>query len=141
MSTVSQPLSWLFSAFFEDGSIISQDLKDKSEKNEQKSAFYDVLEKQKESNLNQLSLVDRDGNIIIVDFRHGRFFVNGVDFSIEGQDEELTDRKVIYFREALQHQVVGQEEQEPPYINRYFIGYEGKNSEGKVVQKVVNVGA
>jgi hypothetical protein len=144
MSTVTAPLTYLFSAFFEGGAIISQTAEDVSTVDETKSAYYDVEEKSKEDPLVQFSLVGVNNNggndLIIVDLRSGRFYANGVDFSMEGQDEVLTDRQLIYFRENLQHQVIG-EEAGASYVSRYFIGYKGKNEKGRSVQKVLNVRA
>jgi hypothetical protein len=144
MSTVSQPLSYLFSAFFEDDSVISQTADDKSETKEGATAFYDVQEKQKKSPLKQFSLVGQGSegqqNLIITDLSSGRFFVNGMDFSLDEWDDQITDRKIVYWREVLTHQTA-ENGTEEPYISRYFIGYEGKDANGKNVQKVINVEA
>lgn len=144
MSTTLQPLRYLFSAFFEGGASISQTLEDKSSVDESKSCFYDVMEKQKEARLEQFSLVGTDPagtqQLIIVDFTVGRFYANGVDFSMEGQDEMLTDRKIVYFRENFQHTTL-EDGTQAPYTGRYFIGYEGKNDKGRNVEKVLNIRA
>lgn len=143
MSTVAKPLTYLFSAFFEDDSVISQTAEDRSTIKEGATAFYDVQEKQKESPLRQFSLVGQGSegqqNLIITDLDSGRFFVNGMDFSLDEWDDQITDRKIVYWREVLNHQTMNGLEE--PYIARYFIGYEGKDSKGKKVQKVINVEA
>lgn len=141
MSTTKQPLNYLFSAFFADGAIISQEQDDASKTQEGKSAFTDVLEKSKESELEQFSLVGRTEEsdiVIIIDLNRGRFYFNGIDVSLEDRDYPLTNRKVIYFREVLQH-TTANEGTQPAYVNRTFVGYEGKDSKGRVIKRIINL--
>lgn len=142
MASIPQQMKYLFAAYFEDGTIIEQTQEDKSEHKEGKSAFTDVWDKSQDVPLIQFSLRGRDseGNqyIAAIDFESGYFYVNGVEFKLE--DAPLSDRKVIYFREISQHQIVGEEAQ-TPYFSCYILGYEGKDEDGKVHKKVLRLAA
>ena len=136
MSTVPQPLSFKFFARFSDGTKIIQTDADESAIQAGKSAFFDVQEKHKESPLQSFRLIG-DNKIYGVNLRSGRFTVNGVWFSPLEQDEVLTDLQLIYFREVLQHNTMS-EGTLPPFVARYFLGYKGKDENGKVVKKLIN---
>ena len=139
MSTVSQPLSYKFNAYFEDGTEIIQTDADESSIQEGKSAFFDVQEKMKTTKLLLFALKGEQG-IFILDFKNLRFNVNTFDYSPLEQDEVIESPKLIYFREVLQHNTLADGVQEP-YLARYFLGFEGKNEKGKVVKKLVNIEA
>lgn len=142
MSTTKQPLKYLFSAEFDDGHIIRQPADDRSIKHiegaeSNPSAFTDVLEYSWTHNLTAFVLANEDfSDIFMVDLLDGSFRINGVDFSQE--DEPLVERKIIYFREVYIQQELGKEASEP-FVNRYIIGYEGKDSNGKVQKKVIYI--
>lgn len=139
MSTVPAPLSFKFHAFFQDGTEIIQTDADESSIKEGKSAFFDVLEKLKDTKLNFFSLSGENG-VYTVDLVNQRFIVGVSSFSMLGQDEIINDPKLIYFREVLQHNTMADGVQ-PPFVARYFLGFEGKNEHGKVVQKLINIEA
>lgn len=139
MSTVPAPLSFKFHAYFQDGTEIIQTDADESSIKEGKSAFFDVQEKLKETGLNFFSLVGENG-IYTIDFINQKFIVGVSAFSMLDQDETITDPKLIYFREVFQHNT-SQDGTLPPYVARYFLGFEGKNENGKVVKKIINIEA
>lgn len=139
MSTVPAPLTYTFRAFFEDGTEIIQTDADESSIQEGKSAFFDVLEKQKESKLLLFGVQGKNGTFII-DLVNLRFNVNMFEYSPLEQDEVIKNPKLIYFREVLQHNTIADGVQEP-YLARYFLGFEGKNEKGKRVKKLVNIEA
>lgn len=137
MASVPEPLTYTFKAFFDDGSEIIQSDADKSSLREDKSAFFDVSEKQKTNKLLIFALQGRQG-IFIVDLVHMLFTVNDFTYSPLEQDEVITDPQIIYFRETFQHNTLADGVQ-PPYIARYFLGFKGKNENGKVVKKLINI--
>lgn len=139
MATVPDPLTFTFRAFFDDGTEIIQSDADKSSTHEDKSAFFDVQEKQKTNKLLLFALEGKPG-IFIVDLNKGVFVVNDFEFSPLEQDEVLTDLQLVYFRETLQHMTI-QDGSQPPYIARYFLGFKGKNENGKVVKKLISIEA
>lgn len=142
MSTVTQPLKYIWTAIFEDGNVIEQPEDDRSIKHDESaehnpSAFRDILDYPEEVVI--FSLRDRDNYIHEVSLTSGKFVVgeHGMSepryFSLE--ETLLTDRKLIYFREVRKEFIDGVEQ--PAYINRYCFGYEGKDAEGKVHKKVI----
>ena len=139
MSTVPDSLSFKFHAYFQDGTEIIQTDADKSSIKEGKSAFFDVLEKLKDTGLNFFSLSGEKG-IYTIDFINQKFIVGVSSFSMLGQDEVINSPKLIYFREVLQHNTM-KDGTQPPYVARYFLGFEGKNGSGEVVKKIINIEA
>lgn len=144
MSTVPGKLSAWWSAYFEDGHVIDQPDDDRYSKHVEgaehnPSAFRDVIDYQEKSKLTQFHLI-KGSKIYGIDLEHGTFFLNpgNFEFSFEGQNEILTDRQVIFFREVLQHNTANGGVQ-PPYVNRYFFGYKGRNEKGQSVEKVLNI--
>lgn len=139
-------LSWLFVAYFKDGSHILQTQEDKSTTSKSGSAFTDVM-----SNFDDLvafELRHEDGDkVVTVDLVTGNFVVNGVPVCAHNQyfEAEKYPLKLVYFREnrVEQHQTatiqpdmsVQTEDVGTPthYVNRYFIGWEttimGKNKQ------------
>ena len=139
MATVPDPLSYTFQAFFDDGTEIIQSDADVSSLREDKSAFFDVTEKQKEHKLLLFAVKGKQG-IFIVDLVHCKFAVNDFSFSPLEQDETIENPKLIYFRETFQHNT-SQDGTLPPYVARYFLGFEGENGNGKVVKKIISIEA
>jgi len=135
MSTTAQPLKYLWTVVFEDGHIISQPADDHYSKHDDTaewnpSAFRDIQDYDR-STVSMFSVGPYQVSLKMGLFRND--FDN--DYSLE--DEPLIDRKLIYYREMQQDNVDGSISE--PYVVRYAIGYEGKNSKGKIEKKVIYV--
>lgn len=139
MSTA--PLTKLWTAYFDDGHAILQPVSDQYSKHDpdaewNPSAFRDVLEYK--GTLERFVLSDRilsGGHKYTVSLKEGCFYVNGTRFSLE--ETPLENRKLIYYREMIRDNING--EWQEAKINRYVIGYEGKDPEGKVKKKVIYI--
>ena len=132
-------LKYLFEATFKDGHMIRQPFDDKYSKHQEGaehnfSAFTDVLDYMKTSPIDTFALVGHDRQVFAVNLESGQFFMNGTVFMLDQPLEELTDRKLIYYRTMRQDMQTGDK-----YIYAYNFGYEGTNTKGKREQKVVTV--
>lgn len=143
MSTTSQPLTYLWTAYFEDGTTLQQSTDDRYSKHDDTaewnpSAFRDIEEHG--SKVIAFDLVNQlDRRVFGVNLTNGIFVAGNARFMLENMiDEPLTDRKLVYFRDMLQHTTVGVGTGEP-YVYQYIFGYEGKNREGKTVKKLMFV--
>lgn len=130
---------YLWEATFKDGTMIRQPLDDRYSKHDDTaehnpSAFRDLLDYQEKSSLQFFALVGHDRQIFAVNMETGEFFVNGTTFMLDQPMEELTDRKLIYFRTGRVESA-----ERVPYIYAYNFGYEGKDSNGKKAKKVITV--
>ena len=153
MSTVQKPLKYLWSGHFADGTVIQQPHDDRYSKHDDNAeqnptAFRDLQDYMDKSPL-VLFCVSDDVSEYWVDLVNGRFIVGGNMFSIEGQDEIITDRKLTFWREVRKERHIsgkvkenGEVETEvtddAPYVAAYFFGYIGK-SKGKKVEKVIRI--
>lgn len=136
MSTTNQELKYLWTAFFEDGTIIKQPENDQYSKHDPSaegnpSAFRDVLDKEEESRLVMFLLASPENNSIIgVDLRTGRFTINNVEFDAHDQNLDLSNKelKIVFFREVRRDTIMGvadwKEKEVKHYINRYSIGWQ-----------------
>lgn len=142
MSTSIEPLKYLWTAYFADNHVVQQSPDDKYSKHDENaehnpSAFRDVIDHLEVSPVRLFAL--SYGEILYgVLLETGIFIANGAEFSIEDQDEPLTDRKLIYFREMKKNYVMGGEDQDP-FVSAYYFGYEGKNPAGEVVKKLIRI--
>lgn len=139
MSTTQDKLKFLWTAVFKDGQIINQPDDDKYSKHDDEaewnpSAFRDVQDKGIE-NVAVFGLAN-ETEVYAVNLELGQFSVGDQLFSLE--EEPLQKRKLVFFREVLQHQVLGQDTG-APYVNRYILGYEGRNSHNKVEKKFIYI--
>ncbi len=139
MSTSSQPLKYLWTAYFQDGIFIEQTEDDRSKNHDENaehnpSAFRDILDYGKP--LKYFSLQSKDLVKYEVDLVEGIFFVNGRELSLE--EVPLKNRKLIYFREMRKQWIDGVEQE--PFVSRYCFGYEGKDPDGKIQKKVIYLG-
>lgn len=149
-----EPLRWLFTAYFEDGHIIRQDMDDtsKTRTDGSGSAFTDVLAYESPLIAFELGRVD-DNQIVTVDLRSGAFIVNGTPLVAHNQYFEPLKYKLelVYFRETRIDQNTKQTVQEDGsikeeklgsprhYVNRYFIGWKTEVN-GKEKQTTIAVG-
>lgn len=139
-------LSWLFVAFFKDGTQITQTQADEPKEQPEGSAFSDVAARM--DDLAVFELRHEDGQqVITVDLQTGAFVLNGTPFHAHNQafKPENYPLKLVYFRETRvdQRQLatvqddmsVKTESLGAPdhYVNRYFVGWEtevhGKNKQ------------
>lgn len=130
-------LAYLFVAEFKDGTTLAQTPEDKSELREDKSAFYDVL--QRENDLARFHLSDGN-NWYTVDLRDGVFEINGLPFYAHSQFTEIEPPlHLIYFRET--HRLYGTVPDGVPahYVNRYFIGWWFKDEAGNKVEQTIAI--
>jgi hypothetical protein len=94
-------MKYLFTALFADGKQIEQTDADTSKLDEKRSAFYDVLEEEKNGNkcwIFNLSHKEGDNiNDYLMDLRDGHFEVNNAPLWLHAEDG-LTDFRLIYYR-------------------------------------------
>lgn len=144
-------LKYLFTAIFEDGTVIKQTQDDVSVIDPKKrSAFYDVLEYEKKSKLVQfeidnahLAYYDTFEDVRI-DLKTGLFLVNNLQIDITDQLFYPTEPlKLIYFRETrIETDVIKESgkadeiKSQRFYINRYFVGWETMYN-GKKYQRTI----
>ena len=143
-------LTYLFRAVFEDGTIIRQTIDDASLLPEgialNKSAFFDVLEKEKESKLLRFSILNMvQANCWEVDLQYGIFRHNGAEFRATPEQFlpiPSPDYRLIYFRDVRRYQnntfkivseneAVLESQEDVGYDIIYYIGWQtdinGKN--------------
>lgn len=132
-------LKYLWEASYEDGKYIRQPLDDKYSKHDDTaehnpSAFRDLLDYMEQSPLEMFALVGHDRQIYAVNLKSGEFFVNGTTFMLDQPLEELTDRKLIYFRTQRANLQSGEQ-----FTYAYNFGYEGLDENNKRVKKVITI--
>jgi len=156
MSTSPQPLQYLWTAWFDDGTVIKQPADDRYSKHEDDadnnpSAFRDIIDHQKKANLIYFDIND-DVFAYGIDLPSGRFGINGTWFSLEDISNPIKDRKLIYYRtvdkDIVLNTVVEKDgkttttiDEKEPRVIAYYFGYEGKNASGKIETKVIRIDA
>jgi hypothetical protein len=121
-------LDYLFTAIYEDGTTLKQTQEDISTKDQRRSAYYDIDHEK----LIAFGL-ENEKDAVLVDLRDGAFQINGMTFSL--CDEDITNRRLIYFRRHLQS--FNQNEQEVGHEIKYHIGWQGNDSSGKNVKRII----
>lgn len=151
-----EPMRWLFTAEFADGSTIEQDESDRSQTRTDGtgSRFSDVLAYQDTSPLVAFHLYHTNGKeAATVDLRTGAFVINGTPFHAHNQFFEPGERQLelIYFRETrVESDVRGTVQDDGSvkeehglnprhYVNRYFIGWRTIDA-GKETSQTIAVG-
>lgn len=134
-------LKYLWRARFENGGAIDQPEDDRYSKHDDEaehnpSAFRDILDYEKVSplvwfELNGVGMEEKDYAVNLV---HGVFVIDGNAIYLEQPNEELRDRKLIYFRTMRKNLMTGEVE-----CVAYNYGYEGKDDKGRVIKKVVTI--
>ena len=145
MSTVKAPLKYIWTGYFDDGKVMEQPEDDRYSKHDDAAdhnptAFRDLLEYMDKAKLIYFDI--NDGTFAYgVDLPTGRFGINGTWFSMEGQNEPLANRKLVYWRQVDQDHILTKDgiEAQEPRVTAYYFGYEGKNAKGEKVQKVICV--
>ena len=122
-------LKYLFTAHYKDGTTIEQTQEDASVTGKG-SAFTDVLAKK---GITLFDITDGD-NSASVDLISGEFTVNGAVLNLHEQyfNPEEHKLRLIYFRETIVERVqTGETTEDRHYVNRYFIGWQCTDKEGK----------
>lgn len=140
MSTVSKPLDYLWTAYFDDETIIEQPEDDRYSKHDESaewnpSAFRDVTEKIDNGASVDLFVLYGDGVVHTVDLVHGKFTIDGNEIELE--NDCTTQRKLIYYRNVEKDWIDGVEQN--PRIVGYSFGYEYKDEKGRVQKKVITL--
>jgi len=100
-----------------------------------KSSFQDLLDYEKISPLRIFTLKSAQGDTFAIDLKSGEFFMNGVTFKLDQPLEELTDRKLIFYR-TMRMGMISREQ----YVYAYNFGYKGNRpGSDKIVKKVVTI--
>lgn len=137
-------LEYLFTAYFEDGHVIEQDLDDISTiEPGKRSSFFDVLAYETTSPI-KVFILRSDKQQFAVDLQTGHFYVSANKIDIADQNfipDPKHPFKLIYFRETRKETDVNMNNdivKERFYINRYFIGWETK-WKGKNYQRTIAI--
>lgn len=130
-----ETLKYLFTATFEDGTVIEQTQEDRSVLDpDKRSCFYDVVEKEKESPLVKFTLKG-SGHEYGVDLVDGHFEVDGLPFNmIKGT---LPEYRIIYYRNVTRHFNAADGEQTGSQF-MYCIGWQCTD-DGKNYQRVMEI--
>lgn len=131
-------LTHLFTATFENGSVIVQDEDDRSMlEPEKRSTFYDVQEKAKDSKLVSFVL-SGPSHTYRVDLQDGHFEVNGVPFLMH--DSEAKDFRIIFYRTHTHtfSQTIGQLPVEKTHTIAYRIGWQCELT-GREHQRILGI--
>lgn len=140
MSTVKQPLKYLWWASFDDGQMIAQPEDDSYSKHDDTqehnpSSFRDILDYQERAGLESFGLSDRESDIFELNLKTGSVRLGEYYFKLD--TEENIERKLIYFRNVRQEYndgIAGE-----PWIESYSVGYEYKNKDGKTVKRLIHI--
>lgn len=140
MSSISEPLKYLFSVVYKDGSIYAQEPDDKSKFHKgtdewSPSAFRDV-----ELESVACFLLHGEDHVYSVNLINGEFSVDDSVFTMHDQDHELEDFKLVYFREVRKDFEANGLELKREYVHKYYFGYEAKDRiTGKKVKRIMGV--
>lgn len=140
MSTVSKALEYLWTAYFEDGTVIEQPEDDRYSKHDphaewNPSAYRDVLDKTESGVQVDMFVLMGDGVFHTVDLVHGKFTIDGTEIELE--NDCTNPRKLIYYRTVEKDYVDGIEMD--ARITAYSFGYEYKDDKGRVQKKVITL--
>lgn len=136
-----EQLRWLFTAYYEDGTEITQTQEDKSVTGNG-SAFTDVLDK---NGLVNFELKHVNGQeSVLVDLVNGAFLINGTPVNAHNQYFEPGKYalELVYFRESRiepEIDTTGKTVSVHQYVNRYFLGWKTVVN-GKDKQVTIAVG-
>jgi hypothetical protein len=135
---MSEPLAYLFTATFKDGSVIQQTQEDKSQTGEGKSAFYDV--DQRISEVSTFS-IESPSVKATVDLNTGLFTMNGVGFypsnpSVIDNFRDVKEHRLIYFR---RHRRDLENGVEVNHDIEYHIGWQTTLDDGKNYKQTISL--
>ena len=142
MSTVKDPLDFLWTAYLDNEEVIEQPEDDHYSKHDESaewnpSAFRDVQDRIDQGVKVDLFVLAGDGVIHTVDLVHGRFTVDGTELELGDETDRATDRKLIYYRTVEKDWIDGVEQE--ARIVAYSFGYEYKDSKDRVQKKVITL--
>lgn len=126
-----------FKATFSNGEVYNQTENDVSLATPDKSSFFDVLEKEKESPLKTFELKGTKG-IFEVNLEDGSFTCNGAKlFFLNDSDEQsISNLRLIYFR-RVEKSFAGFTEISNSTI--YFLGWQGNLANGENIKKIIKI--
>lgn len=140
MSTVKEPLQYLWTAYLDDGTIIEQPEDDHYSKHDDSlehnpSAFRDIQDKLDAGVRVDLFVLFGDGVHHTVNLVDGTFTIDGTKLSLVEDDAE---RELIYYRDIdmeldLEH---GFKE---PKLYSYNFGYKYRDEKGRVQKKIITL--
>lgn len=131
-------LKYLFVAEFADGTRITQTPEDVSQTEPLKSAFYDVLEYEKQSPLVKFSL----GHVVedkwaIVDLVDGHFELNGIPFYLHLNLPGTPKFRIVYYRIRTEQLTMTGDTRVPSSLEpSYMLGWQ-TTIDGKNYQEVI----
>lgn len=133
-------LDYLWTAYFDDESIIEQPEDDKYSKHNDSSewnpsAYRDVLDKIESGASVDLFVLHGDGVFHTLNLVEGKFTVDGTELTLESDCE--TPRKLIYYRTVEKDFIDGVEQDSR--IVSYSFGYEYKDNKGRVKKAVITL--
>jgi hypothetical protein len=142
MSTSTQPLKYLFTAIYDDGSVFEQPENDRSKDHIEgaewnPSSFRDV----DQDSLRYFALKENPEDLlncnyrVVVDLHTGLFYINGQWIQIHNQNDILGQLKLIYFREVKKELIDGVEQE--AYVSKYFVGWE--TITGKKIKRTIGI--
>lgn len=129
-------MKYLFTALFKDATFYEQTAQDISRVNPAKSAFFDILEQEKQGNSVVMFCLVGGGNDYLVDLRDGHFEVNGVPFIMHSEGD-LSNFRLVYFRNRKQHfnlnlKCIGEE-------TVFNFGWQANTSGGQNIQRIMSI--
>ena len=124
-------LDYLFTAVYDDGSVLNQTQEDLSTKDSARSAFYDI----DHSRLVRFGLTNEDLSVIVMmDLQTGLFQVQ--DLVVSLYDEPVIKRRLIYFRRVSQQMNTANGDTSTEI--QYHIGWQGNDPDtGENIQRVL----
>lgn len=129
-------LKYLFTVTYKDGSIFEQPQDDHSELDSKRSAFYDVLQNEKDIELFTIRYGEDEWGVNLIT---GTFSHNGIEFVSKSEDlvsETPPEFRLVFYRTHTHN--FNQEDKELSHIVTYFIGWQC-TIDGKNYQQVIGV--
>ena len=139
-------LRYLFTAQFNDGTMLEQTQDDVSKTNPKKSAFFDVLNDTRK--LERFWLLEIYKNVdldritpskYLVDLTDGHFEINGNSFFLHEQtideSKKLSDFRLIYFRRVQQSMNLTSGEASTKTM--FMIGWQANYADGKNEKRIL----
>lgn len=130
------PNSYLFTAYFADGTEYVQGVDDVSIQDATKNAFYDIgimpIKEVVGFSISAISHEDGRPSVVGVDLRNGEFNIDGVSVFLHHNGEAFHKREVYFARDIQQHRVVAVssgEVQQDFHSLHYLIGWKSGSIE------------
>ncbi len=135
-------LKYLFTAKYDDGTILQQTQEDISSIDSNRSAFYDVLQLIESGKKLTIFELSDTVNVFAVDLQTGKFSINGFEIAcpVVGHDESdvvLKNYRVIFFRKHRKHFNV--EFKEQAHEIWYRFGWQANDETGKNHKRIFEI--